>query len=134
MAKKLFAILAALCLVAAMGSVGASALQANSYDRGEFHILVIPDAHQTAGEDANLIAYIESTIKYLTVEQKSPLDLVLFLGDSVSDSGCADAAAITAAVNRLLAPVKAANIPFTLVFGNHDCGDIPAAAAFRSIF
>jgi len=127
MARRLLAILAALCLMAAMGSVGASALATNNYANGEFHILVIPDAHQTADEDSNLIGYIESAIMYMA-EQKSPLDLVLFLGDSVSSSGCADKAAIEKAVGRLLAPVIAAQIPYTLVFGNHDYGDIPDTA------
>jgi len=132
MAKKLLAILAALCLVAAMGSVGASAvldngtLYTSEYGNGEFHILVIPDAHQTADEDPNLVAYIESAIKYMA-DQNCPLDLVLFLGDTVAGSGCASAASIATAVGRLLAPVIAANIPYTLVFGNHDLGDAGGA-------
>jgi len=126
MAKKMLAILAALCLVAAMGAVGASAaLPTNNYAGGEFHILVIPDAHQTAEVDFNLIAYIEAAIKYMTVEQQSPLDLVIFLGDNVTGSGAASVTEITKAVNALLAPVLAAQIPYTLVFGNHDYGDIP---------
>ena len=140
MAKKLLAILAALCLVAAMGSVGASAVLEYEYDqefatgetvfytseygKGEFNILVIPDAHQTADEDANLIAYIEATIKYMELE-KVPLDLIIFLGDSVTSSAAASPATIATAVGRLLAPVKAAKIPYTLVFGNHDLGDTP---------
>ena len=138
MAKNLLAILAALCLVAAIGSVGASAvveydpesgpaLYTSAYGKGEFNILVIPDAHQTAIEDSNLIAYISAAIKS-TADVGMPLDLIIFLGDSVTGSACANPAAIATAVGRLLAPVKAAKIPYTLVFGNHDLGDAPAGA------
>jgi len=139
MAKKLLAILAALCLVAAMGSVGASAVveydetsqrtafYTSEYGNGEFNILVIPDAHQTATEDSNLIAYISAAIKS-AADRGMPLDLIIFLGDSVTGSACESAATIATAVGRLLAPVKAAQIPYTLVFGNHDLGDAPAGA------
>ena len=133
MAKKLLATLAALCLLLVMGSVGASAeLYTNTYANGEFHILVISDAHQLAEEDANLTAYIDAAIKYMTVENRSPIDMVLFLGDSVTGSGCASEATIRQAVGRLLAPLKAANIPFTLVFGDQDYGDIPGGAISRA--
>ena len=143
MAKKLLAILAALCLVAAMGSVGASAVLEYEYDqefatgetvfytseygKGEFNILVIPDAHQTADPDVNLIAYIEATIKYMA-DMGVPLDLIIFLGDNVTSTAAASPATIATAVGRLLAPVKAAKIPYTLVFGNHDLGDTPAGS------
>jgi len=146
MAKKLLAILAALCLMAAMGSVGASAVPGYDLENdrpalyaidsidpkepaagnGEFHILVLPDTHQTADADPNLIAYIESAIKYAEVTGH-PVDLIIFLGDMVSGSGCASAATITTAVQALLGPIKAAQIPFTVLFGNHDLGDTHGA-------
>ena len=127
MAKKLLAILAALCLVAAMGSVGASAalvynpdteaaeFYTNEYALGEFNILVIPDAHQTAEEDPNLIEYIRSAIKY--GKTTGALDLVIFLGDSVTGSGKDNP---ERAVARLLAPVIEAEIPYTAVLGDED--------------
>ncbi len=122
MTKKILAILAALCLVAAMGSVGASA--AVMKNDAEFNILVIPDAHQNADEDLNLTAYITSAINYSNA-QTNKLDLVIFLGDNTAGSGCKSIDALKTSIARILAPVQAANIPFTLVFGNHDYGDIP---------
>lgn len=134
MAKKLLAILAALCIVAAMGSVGASAvlrpvlvdnaatgewqLFANETGTGEFHILVVPDAHQTADADPNLVGYITAAVKYMAVEQSS-LDLVIFLGDAISGTG-ATAANAAGAIQRLVDPLVAAKIPYTVVFGDAD--------------
>lgn len=122
MTKKILAILAAICMLAAVGSIGASADYILGEDN-EFHMLVIPDAHQNADEDLNLTAYIASAIK-LKADANTPLDLIIFLGDNVVGSATADAAAIRKGVERLLAPVLAAEIPFTLVFGNHDYGDM----------
>jgi len=139
MAKKLLAILAALCLVAAMGSVGASAVI--GYDPNiartvffandiGFHILVIPDAHQTGTRDTNLIAYIESAIKYMA-EQNTPLDLVIFLGDAVTGTANTSAAAIATSATWLVEPIRAAGIPYTVVFGDEDCGSVSRAEVLQ---
>ncbi|MCL2299535.1 MAG: metallophosphoesterase [Firmicutes bacterium] len=136
MAKKLLAILAALCLVAAMGSVGASAVIEYDPDTERtvlytndigFHILAIPDAHQTTTEDANLVAYITAAIKYMA-DQNTPLDLIIFLGDAVTGSANADLAAVATAASRLVAPIRAAGIPYTVVLGNEDCGALSRKA------
>ena len=115
MTKKCFAIVTVLCLLAAMLATGVSAAPANA--KGEFQIFCVPDAHQAAEEDINLIAYIASAIEY-TKEQKMPLDLIVFLGAAVT--GPRNEAEMKTAIEQLVAPVVAANIPYAVVFGNGD--------------
>ncbi len=112
-AKKILCVLL-VCVMAAFGcSVMAfaddTALQFN--EDGQFKIMLFADSQDDETLEATTTQLMkESLAKYTP-------DLVIFLGDNTVASG--DEKQYTA-IEALLAPVIEANVPFALVFGNHD--------------
>lgn len=84
-------------------------------DNGEFRILAIADAQDTdkpQKETTDIIRY--------SIERTSP-DLIILLGDNIAGNFDGVTPKRTkAAVKALLEPICEKEIPFALVFGNHD--------------
>lgn len=82
---------------------------------GEFKILLIADAQDTdepQKETTDIIKY--------AIERTAP-DLIVLLGDNTAGNFDGVTPARTQkAVHKLLEPICEKNIPFALVFGNHD--------------
>lgn len=113
--KKVFSvILAALMLLTLMlpafAETGKSPLRFNS--DGKFKIMVFTDVHEggTGGGDACLQIMREALDKYAP-------DLVVYLGDnSIGDT----IEWHEEVIKKITAPVRERNIPFAMIFGNHD--------------
>lgn len=84
-------------------------------ENGEFRILAIADAQDTDNpqkETTDIIRY--------SIEKTSP-DLIILLGDNIAgDFEGVTPKRTKAAVKALLEPISEKDIPFALVFGNHD--------------
>jgi predicted phosphodiesterase len=124
MAKKVLAILAALCLLATVLTVGASATgDTITAEDQKYRILTLADVQHGAEEDINLVGFIESALKYLDENDVDSADLVVLLGDVVTGSGAESRDTIETAVKEVLAPIVTAGVPFAVVFGDSDQGD-----------
>ncbi|MDR2752988.1 MAG: metallophosphoesterase [Oscillospiraceae bacterium] len=91
-------------------------------DDGAYRILVFSDVHQRAGKGEKVTAFMAAALK----KYDGKINMVVFTGDMMCQTACKTADSIRMAVQVILAPVKAAGVPFALVFGNHDYGDVPA--------
>ncbi len=84
-------------------------------ENGEFSILAIADAQDTDNpqkETTDIIRY--------SIEKTSP-NLIILLGDNIAgDFEGVTPKRTKAAVKALLEPISEKDIPFALVFGNHD--------------
>ena len=112
--KKVFAVVLAMVMLTATFAMSASA-NISDYilkfdNNGEFKIMMFADSQDN--ED------LEETTTQLMKEAlaKYEPDLVVFMGDNSVASGEKQADAIAAVV----APCVEAEVPFTVVFGNHD--------------
>ena len=84
-------------------------------ENGTFKILILADAQDTDNpqkETTDIIRY--------SIEKTSP-DLIILLGDNIAgDFEGVTPKRTKAAVKALLEPISEKDIPFALVFGNHD--------------
>lgn len=106
----LMACLMIVCIIPVFASAeGVSALQFD--ENGEFQIMLFADIQDDEDvEETTLQLMREGIAKY------SP-DLVVFLGDNTVADGYENQ---YAAIKSIVAPCVEANVPFALVFGNHD--------------
>ncbi|MDR2524771.1 MAG: metallophosphoesterase [Oscillospiraceae bacterium] len=118
--KKCVSILSAVALLC-LGASPARAAPRAAAAGGAYRVLVFSDVHQRANEGAVTTAFMNAALKHYA----GKLDLVVFTGDIMCQTACATVESIRAAVRVVLAPVKAAAVPFVIVFGNHDYGDVP---------
>lgn len=88
---------------------------------GKFKILVIADTQDTQWTISNLLTLIQRSL------DESKPDFVVFLGDQLKDydsdfDGENVRWKVEKAIKDIVAPVVRRNIPFAVVFGNHDGG------------
>lgn len=121
MKKRILAAVLALALVlaAAMPATAKSTAKSPTLrfdENGEFKILHICDCQDTYPAEENMFTYINHMLDYYEP------DLVVLGGDNTV--GPAETKEL--AIKELVAPYVEHEIPFTLVFGNHDeeCGNI----------
>ena len=74
---------------------------------GTFKILVLADVQDVYPIDPSMMAFLEEALDY------ADPDLVVFDGDNIMTED-------VRAYEQLLAPLADRDVPFTLVFGNHD--------------
>lgn len=74
---------------------------------GKFRIMVLADVQEKYPVHQELLAFITESIKI------AKPNLIVFCGDNIISDNMD-------AYNQLLEPITQADIPFTLVFGNHD--------------
>lgn len=90
-------------------------MQLRFKENGEFKILIISDAQDTdtpQKETTDIIRY--------SIESAAP-DLIVLLGDNIAgDFDGVTPKRTKAAIKKVLEPICDKNIPFALVFGNHD--------------
>lgn len=114
MIKKIITVLLACLMVMTAVPVFASA-QADAGlrfdDNGEFQILIFADSQDDEELEASTAQLMKEGIA------KYQPDLVVFLGDNTVASGYDNQ---YKAIENILAPCIEANVPFALVFGNHD--------------
>lgn len=84
-------------------------------DNGKFKILAIADSQDTDTPQKETIEIIENM-----VNRENP-DLVVFLGDNIAGNfEGVNKEKTQKAVDHIIAPLEKKNIPFAIVFGNHD--------------
>lgn len=84
-------------------------------ENGEFKILIVADAQDIDKPQKATLKMLEASL-----DAANP-DLVVFLGDDVYGNIIGnDEAATKAAIDAIIQPVAERNLPFALVFGNHD--------------
>ncbi len=109
--KKVVAVILAITMMMSLVTVGFAGfkddakLQFNS--NGKFKILVLADVQDNFPMKESVIQFIREALKY-----ENP-DLVVFCGDNTTRGE-------EASIDQMLAPLTETNVPFTLVFGNHD--------------
>jgi predicted phosphodiesterase len=81
---------------------------------GQFKILVIADTHQTTEQSPTMERFIKEAVEY------TEPDLVVYDGDNLDKDAFTNDDTVRTAIHRITDPVIAANIPFAVVFGNHD--------------
>ncbi|MEG1805207.1 MAG: metallophosphoesterase family protein [Clostridia bacterium] len=103
----------AIPLGASRNSTEDSGLKFNS--DGKFKILMIADSQDTDTPQKNTIDLIEAAL-----DSEKP-DLVLFSGDNTAGgwSGATEEKT-KKAIDHIIAPIEKREIPFAIVFGNHD--------------
>ena len=97
----------------AAGEQDDAALRAR--DDGTFRVLIVADTQDTEKPQERMLQLLEAEL-----DAADP-DLVIFLGDNIygPSIGPNDEKA-EAAIRAVIDPVAARNIPFGIVFGNHD--------------
>ena len=94
--------------ICCIGQVNSNKLRFRN--NGEFRILQFTDCHYKYGKSASedCITLIE------TMTMIEDVDLIVFTGDNVYADN------VQKALNELFRPVHVTNIPFIVIFGNHD--------------
>lgn len=93
------------------------------FKNGKFKIMLIGDLHESydmhSDNAADKVADMQALLSK-AVEQLNP-DLVVYLGDN---AGADNKMQMRSVISRILYPISVKDIPFALVFGNHDreCG------------
>lgn len=115
-AKKALAVMMAVFMLVTVFALSASAisldvpvLQFN--DNGEFKIMIFADS-----QDDETLEETTAQLMREALDAHNP-DLVVFLGDNTVAGGYENQAK---AIEAIVAPCVERDIPFTLVFGNHD--------------
>lgn len=120
----------AAAVLAAGFAVGAASLPAAAQDSmlqfqsdGTFQILILTDIHETQKPFQDSLAMIHASL-----EAANP-DLVVYLGDNIAGAW-KDANEdlpyetsyrnVESAIDQIVQPVVSRNVPFAVVFGNHD--------------
>lgn len=86
-------------------------------ENGNFRILIIADTQDTLNPRQETIDLMNAAL------DKSNPDLVVFTGDNIHGSDWkikASKSRTSKAIKRIIAPVVSRNIPYCVVFGNHD--------------
>ncbi len=89
------------------------------FKNGKFKIMLVADLHEKYSmHTENAVQKVEDMHALLTkaVEQLNP-DLVVYLGDN---GFAGDKMQMRSVISRILYPVSSRDIPFAVVFGNHD--------------
>jgi len=120
--KKIVAVFLALSLFSALflpasaesaGIKEKKALQFNS--NGSFKIMMLSDTQDTDFTRKKLLNFINKAL-----DTEKP-DLVVFTGDNVADNFIgATTKRVNKAIDNIILPLAKRNIPFAVVFGNHD--------------
>ena len=122
--KKFLAILMSAVLLLATFAFCVSAEDTNAdpvlkfKEDGSFRIMQISDTHYT--DQYNVIRPLGITLINAMLDKYNP-DLVVFTGDNIK--GYFDLAtprSVLEAIDQLVSPVADRDIPFAVVFGNHD--------------
>lgn len=91
------------------------AMELKFNDNGEFKILAIADTQDTDKPQQEMLDILNNTL-----DDVQP-DLVVFLGDNTAGQWIGVTKDKTAtAIRKLIEPVDKRNVPFAIVFGNHD--------------
>ncbi len=134
--KKTFTkVIAVLLTLAMMLSLTATVFAAEDYstpsdkrlkfnDNGKFRIMQIADTQDDAFAAPGMLQMIEKAL------EKYKPDLVVFTGDNTSTLDLE--IEVAPALKRILSIVDNANIPFTLVFGNHDAENVSRESHFKA--
>lgn len=88
-------------------------------ENGKFKILMIADFQDGAPIEEALVQFMNEAL------DKTEPDLVIFLGDNVMSPSDKTEESYWNAYDVALEPVVSRDIPFTLVFGNHDDESMP---------
>ncbi len=82
---------------------------------GKFKILALADTQDTDTPQKETIEIVENML------EKTQPDLVVFLGDNIAGywKGV-DKEKTERAIDKVIAPIQKKNVPFAIVFGNHD--------------
>ncbi len=108
--KKVISVLLVICMLFSMSTMclaGAAEAQLKFDENGRFRMMVICDPQTQYPVAEDLLKFIGETM-----DNVKP-DLVVFGGDIVNNED-------DRTYEALLAPIVERNVPFTLVFGNHD--------------
>ncbi|MBQ8210620.1 MAG: metallophosphoesterase [Clostridia bacterium] len=111
-AKKILCVLL-VCIMTAFGSVMAFADDAalKFDENGQFEIMIFADSQDDEALEATTTQLMKEALA------KYEPDLVVYLGDNTVADGYDNQ---YTAIQAILAPVVEADVPFALVFGNHD--------------
>jgi len=113
-------LLAALMLAASVPVSAAPAVNENTLQFGEdgkFTILQISDTQDIFVPRPAMVSAIGAAL-----DRVKP-DLVVFTGDNIYSPNCPTMFLTEIAIDAIIAPVAKRNIPFTIIFGNHDNED-----------
>ncbi len=83
-------------------------------ENGDFKILIIADPQDIALPQRGMLALINASL-----DAAKP-DLVVFLGDVIHGPAILTEAGAKKAIDNIVSPVAEREIPFAVVFGNHD--------------
>lgn len=87
----------------------------NFKEDGTFRIMQMTDTHTTDQMYPEVTAFMEKVL-----DDYKP-DLVVFTGDNVTGGWCLSTPlSVKTAIDKLVAPLDERDIPFTVVYGNHD--------------
>ena len=118
MQKKLF-LLSLICFML-MTNSGFSEIHTSPafWEDHSLRILILADPQDTDHPQETMLKLLNAAL-----DEANP-DLVVFLGDMIHGSSVHGREAVEKAIDAIVRPVTERNIPFTLVFGNHDdqCG------------
>lgn len=121
MKKRIIAIVMALSLLLAVmapvASAGASRKDTvlQFHQDGNFKIMMISDTQDTDKADQRMIHFIEASL-----DQEKP-DLVVFTGDNIAGRWVGSTVEkVRTAIDKIIQPLVQRDIPFAVVFGNHD--------------
>lgn len=109
--KKVLSVFVALCLLVSLVTVSFAGykeeakLQFN--EDGNFKIMVLADVQDEYPMNASVIEFIGEALDY------AQPDIVVFNGDNIVTDD-------PRAIEQLVTPLVERNVPFTLVYGNHD--------------
>lgn len=81
---------------------------------GEFKILLLADTQDTDEPQKEMIEIINNTL-----DSENP-DLVIFLGDNTCSFAGVTKEKTATAIRKIIEPVAERNVPFAMVYGNHD--------------
>ena len=109
--KKILSVLVSICMIFSLVTLSFAGYKESAVlqfdENGKFKMLVLADVQDDYPLESDMISFIQEALDY------AQPDLVVFCGDNINGTG-------TEAYAQLLAPLAEREIPFTLVFGNHD--------------
>ncbi len=116
--KKLLSILLAIVMLMSCATLAFAADSKNGNlqfdENGQFEILLLADTQDGYPHKQDFLNFLNQAL------DKTQPDLVIFLGDIVMSAVDRTEASYWKGYDELLNPLVERNIPFTLVFGNHD--------------
>lgn len=107
----MFILLISLCFF----SIGAAEESPLSFsDSQDFKVLILADTQDTDNPQPAMIKLLNAVLDH------SQPDLVVFLGDMIHGNSIQGKEKVEKAIDAIIQPVVRRDIPFALVFGNHD--------------